>query len=143
MGGGQIGVWQDCSLVFPKGSGVMSASGISPSSIADFEATHGMRFCKAEFRSAERPNVLINCVVPVDSSQAHVAPPGKVWPRPRPNQLSLTYHTKTASGKPAVIYDSTVGVPAFTYSRELSDEELLAFNPWNLLRAAPNGRVDD
>ena len=141
MGGGQISVWQDCTLVFPTGSGVMSASGIVFSNCR-FEATHGMRFYKAEFRSAERPNVMINCVVPVDSPQAHVA-----WVRgvaaPRPNQLSLTYHNKDASGKPAVIYDSTVGAPTFSYSRELSDQELLAFNPWNLLRAAPNGRVDD
>ncbi len=141
MGGGQISVWQDCTLVFPTGSGVMSASGIVFFN-CKFEATHGMRFYKAEFRSAERPNVLINCVVPVDSPQAHVA-----WVRgvaaPRPNQLSLTYHVKDASGKPAVIYDSTIGAPAFTYSRELSDRELLAFNPWNLLRAVPNGRVDD
>jgi hypothetical protein len=101
-----------------------------------------MRFYKAEFRSATRPNVLINCVLPVDSPQAHVA-----WVRglaaPRPNQLSLTWHNKDADGHPAVIYDSTVGAPAFTYSRELSDRELLAFNPRNLLRAAPNGPADD
>ncbi len=38
---------------------------------------------------------------------------------------------------------STVGAPAFTYSRELSDRELPAFNPWNLLRAAPNAPADD
>ncbi len=141
MGGGQISVWQDCTLVFPAGSGVMSASGIVFFNCR-FEATRGMRFYKAEFRSAERPNVLIDCVVPVDSPQAHVA-----WVRgvavPRPSQLSLTYHNKDASGKPAVIYDSTLGAPAFSYSRELSDRELPAFNPWNLLRAAPNGRVDD
>ncbi len=134
MGGGQLSVWQDCTLVFPTGSGVMSASGIVFLNCR-FEATHGMRFYKAEFRSAERPNVLINCVVPADSPQAHVA-----WVRgvaaPRPNQLSLTYNAKDASGKPAVIYDSTIGAPAFTYSRELSEQESLAFNPWNLLRGA-------
>lgn len=141
MGGGQISVWEDCTLVFPTGSGVMSASGIVFFNCR-FEATRGMRFYKAEFRSAERPNVLINCFVPADSPEAHVA-----WVRgvaaPRPSQLSLTYNTRDASGKPAVIYDSTVGAPAFNYSRELSDQELLAFNPWNLLRATPNGRADD
>jgi hypothetical protein len=141
MGGGQISVWEDCTLVFPTGSGVMSASGIVFFNCT-FEATRGMRFYKAEFRSAERPNVLINCVVPVDSPKAHVA-----WVRgiaaPRPNQLSLTYHTKNAKGDPAVIYDSTIGAPAFTYSRELSDQERAAFNPWNLLRAAPNAPADD
>lgn len=141
MGGGQISVWEDCTLVFPKGSGVMSASGIVFLNCR-FEATRGMRFYKAEFRGAGRPDVLINCVLPVDSPQAHVA-----WVRgiaaPRPNQLSLTYHNKDAGGHPAVIYDSTVGAPAFTYSRELSDRELPAFNPWNLLRAAPNAPADD
>jgi hypothetical protein len=141
MGGGQISVWEDCTLVYPTGSGVMSASGIVFFNCI-FEATHGMRFYKAEFRSAGRPNVLINCVLPVDSPQAHVA-----WVRgiatPRPNQLSLTYHNKDADGHPAAIYDSTVGTPAFTYSRELSDRELPAFNPWNLLRAAPNAPADD
>ena len=141
MGGGQISVWEDCTLVFPTGSGVMSASGIVFFNCT-FEATRGMRFYKAEFRSAERPNVLINCVVPVSSPKAGVA-----WVRgiaaPRPSQLSLTYLTKNAKGDPAVIYDSSVGAPAFTYSRELSDQERLAFNPWNLLRAATNAPADD
>ncbi|HVM62421.1 MAG TPA: pectinesterase family protein [Verrucomicrobiae bacterium] len=141
MGGGQISVWDNCTLVFPTGSGVMSASGIVFLDCR-FEATRGMRFYKAEFNGARRPDVLINCVVPVDSPQAHVA-----WVRgvaaPRPSQFSLTYHTWDAAGHPAVIYDSTVGPPAFTYSRELSDRELPAFNPWNLLRAAPNAPADD
>ena len=141
MGGGQVSVWEDCTLVYPTGSGVMSASGIVFFN-CKFEATRGMRFYKAEFRSAARPNVLINCALPADSAQAHVA-----WVRgiaaPRPNQLSLTYHNKDANGHRAVIYDSTVGTPAFTYSRELSKQELPAFNPWNLLRAAPNAPADD
>ena len=141
MGGGQISVWEDCTLLYPTGSGVMSASGIVFFNCT-FEATRGMRFYKAEFRGAERPNVLIDCVVPVDSARARVT-----WVRglaaPRPSQLSLTYHTKDANGHPAVIYDSTVGPPAFTYSRELSDQERPAFNPWNLLRAAPNAPADD
>ncbi len=141
MGGGQMSVWEDCTLVFPTGSGVMSASGIVFFNCT-FEATRGMRFYKAEFRSAERPNVLINCVLPVDSPQAHVA-----WVRgiakPRPSQLSLTYHNKDAKGDPAVIYDSTVGPSVFAYSRELSDQERPAFNSWNLLRAAPNAPADD
>src|SRR5262249_7065701 len=29
------------------------------------------------------------------------------------------------------------------YSRELSEQELLAYNPWNLLRAAPNAGADN
>jgi Pectinesterase len=141
MGGGQLSVWQDCTLVFPTGSGVMSASGVVFLDCR-FEATNGMRFYKAEFRGAERPDVLIHCTLPADSPRAHVA-----WVRGvaalRPNVLSLTYQNKDANGHPAVIYDSTVGAPAFTYSGELSDEEVLAFNPWNLLRQAPGAPPDD
>jgi hypothetical protein len=80
--------------------------------------------------------------MPVSSPQTRVA-----WvrgiPAPRPGQLSLTWNTKDTAGQPATVYDSTVGKPAFTYSRGLSAEELLAFNPWNLLRAPPNGPADD
>jgi hypothetical protein len=141
MGGGRISVWENCTLIYPTGSGVMSASGVVFINCR-FEATNGMEFYKAEFRGAERPDVLINCVLPTDSPQAHVA-----WVRgiaaPRPNQLTLTYHDKDANGHPAVIYDATVGPPGFTYSRELTGRELPAFNPWNLLRAAPNAPADD
>ena len=141
MGGGQLSVWKDCTLVFPTGSGVMSASGVVFIGCV-FEATNGMRFYKAEFRGAERPDVLIHCTLPADAPRAHVA-----WVRgvaaPRPNVLSLTYHNMDAHGNPAIIYDSTVGAPAFTYSRELSDEEVQAFNPWNLLRQAPGAPADD
>jgi hypothetical protein len=129
MGGGQLSVWEACTLVYPTGSGVMSASGIIFLHCR-FEATGGMEFYKTEFGSAARPNVLINCTMP----QAPVA-----WVRgiakPRPSQLSLTYHNQDTKGDPAVFHDSTVGPPAFTYSRELSDQEVLAFNPWNLLQA--------
>jgi Pectinesterase len=141
MGGGQLSVWQDCTLVFATGSGVMSASGVVFSDCR-FEATNGMRFYKAEFRGAERPDVLVHCTLPADSPRAHVT-----WVRGvaalRPNVLSLTYQNKDANGDPAVIYDSTVGAPAFTYSRELSDQEVQAFNPWNLLRQAPGAPADD
>jgi hypothetical protein len=141
MGGGQISVWEDCTLVYPAGSGVMSAANVVFINCR-FEATKGMQFYKAEYRGAEMPNALINCILPATSAQAPVA-----WVRgkalPRPGALSLTYHNKDADGNPAVIYDSNVGAPAFTYSRELSGNEVEAFNPWNLLRAAPNGTVDN
>lgn len=141
VGGGGISVWEDCTLVFPTGSGVMSAVGIVFVRCR-FEATQGMQFYKVEFGSADRPNVLIQCVVPVTSPQAPVA-----WVRgrapARPSQLSLTYRTKDARGNPAVLYDGSVGEPTFAYSRELSEQERAAFNPWNLLRAAPQARPDD
>jgi hypothetical protein len=141
MGGGQISVWEDCTLVYPTGSGVMSAANVVFRNCR-LEATRGMQFYKAEYRGSEMPNVLIDCVLPVTSPQAPVA-----WVRgkaqPRPGVFSLTYHNKDNKGNPAVIYDSNVGAPTFTHSRELSEAELKAFNPWNLLRAAPNGSADD
>ncbi|HZF29712.1 MAG TPA: pectinesterase family protein [Gammaproteobacteria bacterium] len=141
MGGGQISVWEDSTLVYPTGSGVMSASNVVFRNCR-FEATNGMQFYKAEYGGAARPNVLIDSILPVASVQSPVA-----WVRgkaaPRPSVFSLTYHDKDAAGNPAVLYDSNMGDPTFTYSRELSDQEVRAYNPWNLLRATPNGAVDD
>ncbi len=141
MGGGQISVWEDSTLVYPNGSGVMSASNVVFRNCR-FEATRGMQFYKAEYGAAARPNVLIDSVLPVASPQSPVA-----WIRgkaePRPSVYSLTYHNKDSAGHPAVLYDSNVGDPAFTYSRELSDLEVRAYNPWNLLRATPSGMVDN
>jgi Pectinesterase len=141
MGGGQISVWEDSTLVYPMGSGVMSASNVVFRNCR-FEATKGMQFYKAEFGGGARPNVLINSILPVASAQSPVA-----WIRgkaaPRPSVYSLTYHNKDSAGNPAVVYDSNVDEPTFTYSRELSDSEARAYNSWNLLRAAPNGMVDN
>jgi hypothetical protein len=141
MGGGQISVWENSTLVYPMGSGVMSASNVVFRNCR-FEATRGMQFYKAEYGAAARPNVLINSVLPVASAQSPVA-----WVRgkaaPRPGVYSLTYHNKDSAGNPAVLYDSNVDAPAFSYSRELTDNEARAYNPWNLLRAAPNGMVDN
>src|SRR5215813_11487408 len=82
MGGGQISVWQDCELVYPTGRGVMSASNVVFFN-CKFEAARGMQFYKAEYGGAARPDVLINCVVPVTSPQAPVAwVRGKAAPRP-------------------------------------------------------------
>ena len=141
MGGGQISVWEDSTLVYPTGSGVMSASNVVFRNCR-FEATRGMQFYKAEYGAAARPDVLINSVLPVSSPQAPVA-----WIRgkaaPRPTVYSLMYHNKDAAGNPAVLYDSNVGAPTFAYSRELSDTEVRAYNTWNLLRATPTGIVDN
>jgi hypothetical protein len=141
MGGGQISLWEDSTLVYPNGSGVMSAANVVFRNCR-FEATRGMQFYKAEYGGAQMPNTLINCILPATSVQSPVA-----WVRgkaaPRNEVYSLTYHNKDTQGNPAVLYDSNVGAPAFTYSRELSDKELRAFNPWNLLRAAPNAIADD
>jgi len=141
VGGGTASVWENCEIYFPTGRGVMSASGITFINCR-FNAAHGLQFYKAEYGGAARPNVLIHCVMPVSTPSDPVA-----WVRgiavPHPTPLSLTYQVKDTSGKPAAIYDCNIGTPAFTYSRELSDQEALAFNPWNLLRLAPNGQPDD
>jgi hypothetical protein len=141
MGGGQMSVWQNCDLVYPTGHGVMSATNVVFLN-CKFEATKGMEFYKAEFGSAARPNALIDCVLPVSTPKNRVA-----WVRgvavPRPNRLSLTYKNTDTAGNPAAIFDDTTSPPANTYSRELSDGELKAYNPWNLLRAAPNQPADD
>lgn len=141
MGGGQISLWENSTLVYPTGTGVMSASNVVFRNCR-FEAARGMQFYKAEYGGGARPNVLIDSVLPVASLQSRVA-----WirgkPQPRPAFYSLTYHNKDSVGKPAVIYDSDVGDPSFVYTRELSDEEVRAYNPWNLLRATPSGVVDN
>jgi hypothetical protein len=141
MGGGQISVWEDSTLVYPNGSGVMSASNVVFRNCR-FLATRGMQFYKAEYGAAARPNVLINSILPVASGQSRVA-----WIRgkaaPRPSFYSLTYHNKDAAGNPAVILDSDLGDPTLLYSRELSDREVRAYNPWNLLRATPDGVLDN
>ena len=133
LGGGQVSVFQDSEIYFPTGNGVMSASGITFINTV-FKATRGLEFYKG-FRN---PDTLIDCVMP----ESHVA--WMVWKAPvRQNLYSLTYRVKDASGKPLRIADSIVGPPAFTLSRELSDDEAKAFNPWNLLRATPGGVTDD
>ncbi|HVU36230.1 MAG TPA: pectinesterase family protein [Opitutaceae bacterium] len=141
VGGGRISVWEDCTLVYPTGSGVMSASNVVFIR-CHFEAARGMEFYKAEFRGADRPDALIDCIVPVSTPTHRVA-----WIRgrvaPRPPHYSLTYHTKDANGNPAVICDATVGPPRFAYSRELGDREARAYTPRNLLRAAPNAAPDN
>jgi hypothetical protein len=137
LGGGQVSVFQDSEIYFPTGNGVMSASGITFIHTV-FKAARGLEFYKG-FRN---PDTLIDCVMPANTPASRTA--WVVWKAPvRQNVYSLTYHVKDAKGNPAVIADSIVGPPAFTLSRELSDEEVKAFNPWNLLRATPDGPVDD
>jgi hypothetical protein len=137
IGGGTVGVWEDSEVYFPTGNGVMSSSGIAFINTV-FKAEHGLEFYKG-FRN---PVALIRCTMPVNTPQSPVA--WMVWKAPiRQNVYALTYDTKDASGKPAVIYDSIVGPPAFALSREVTAEEARAFNPWNMLRSTPNGQVDD
>jgi len=137
LGGGQVAVFQDSEIYFPTGNGVMSASGITFIHTV-FKAARGLEFYKG-FRN---PDTLIDCVMPVAMPQSSVA--WMVWKGAvRQNVYSLTYHVKDTNGRPLAIKDSSVGPPTYTLSRELSEEEVKAFNPWNLLRATPNGQADD
>lgn len=134
---GVVSVWKDSEVYIPSGSGVLSASGVIFINTV-FKASHGMSF----YKFLTTPDVLINCVLPVNTPQSPVswmlarAPMGQRF-------YSLTYHTKDAEGNPAVIFDSNVGLRSFNLSRELTDREAAAFNPWNLLRATPTGAVDN
>lgn len=137
IGGGQVGVWEDSEVYFPTGNGVMSSYGMAFINTV-FKASRGLEFYKGFFN----PVALIRCTMPVNTPQSPVA--WMVWKAPvRQNVYALTYQTKDASGKPAVIYDSILGPHAFTLSRELTAEQARAFNPWNMLRATPDGKVDD
>jgi Pectinesterase len=137
IGGGQVGVWENSEVYFPTGNGVMSASGIAFINTV-FRAARGLEFYKG-FRN---PVALLHCTLPVNMPKSPVA--WMVWKAPvRQNLYSLTYQTKDASGKPAVIYDSIVGPHTFSLSRELNAKQAEAFNPWNMLRATPSGVVDD
>jgi len=138
IGGGTISVWDHCVIHFPTGSGVTTVSGTV---FIDTTFTVPSGGTMQIYKSPGRPAALIHCVLPVNKGQS------VAWVRgiapPRPNLYSLTYHNKDANGNPAVIADGSKGPIAFSLSRELSDQEALAFNPWNLLRATPAGPADD
>ena len=110
----------------PSSSGIANSS--TPLSLKPHAAASS--FYKG-FRS---PVALIRCTMPVNTPKSPVA--WMVWKAAvRQNVYSLTYQTKDASGKPAVIHDSIVGPhAAFTLSREITAEQAKAFNPWNMLR---------
>lgn len=137
IGGGKASYWDNCQVVFPTGGGVMSAANVVFAH-TKFVATTGMQFSKA----ATRPVALIDCILPENNPQNGIA-----WQRgkapPRPNLYYLTYHTTDPNGKPATIVDSSVGPKTFNYSRELSDSQAQAFNPWNVLRAPTSRPSDD
>ena len=135
IGGGTVSVWEDAEIFFPIGSGVMSAGNVAFIN-SRFASAGGLQFSK----SAGVGVALINCVMTAPGI-------GVAWVRgnapPRPNQYYLTYRVKDEAGNPAVIADGSTGPATFEYSWELSDQQALAFNPWNMLRATPTGVADD
>ncbi len=139
LGGGTVGVFKDSEIYFPTGRGVMSASGLTFIDTV-FKASRGLEF----YKGFGNPDTLIDCTLPVNTPHSPVT--WMAWDvlPVHQNLFSLTYHVKDANGKPIRIRDKIKGPPTYTLSRELSDKEVKAFNPWNLLRAAlPNGPLDD
>lgn len=136
IGGGQISVWEDSEIRTYSPKGILFTRGAVFVRTV-FKARQGMAFYKV----IGEPIALIECTLPPGTPDARVAWMG--WKVPlRQNAYSLTYRTRDASGRPAVIPDGLSDPPTFTLSRELSEREAGAFNPWNLLRATPAG-VDD
>lgn len=141
IGGGGISCWEDCTLSFPTGNGVM----LSMDNVFQrcrFISDHGMQFYKVGFGSHHRPSVLIDCTVEMASPDGRAAWMREPAPE-RPYRYSLTSRLKDENGDPAHICDSVVGEPTFIHSMELTEEQLKAFNPWNLLRAPPGGEPDN
>jgi hypothetical protein len=138
IGGGTISVWDHCVIHFPTGSGVTTVSGTV---FLNTTFTVPPGGTMQIYKSPGRPAALLHCVLPVNEGQS-VAWVRGVAPQ-RPNLYTLTYRNKDTKGNRAAVADGSKGPIAFTLSRELSDQEALAFNPWNLLRATPTGPADD
>ena len=135
-------VWEDGALT---GERVMSAGELWYSSIAGSKQPTGMRFYKAGISRAERPDVLINCVVPVDSPQNHVTGVVRGIAAPRPNS-GLSLHL-SQQGCRRSFPQSSMTAPSesarvYLFARVVRSE-LLAFNPGNLAWAAPDAPADD
>jgi len=135
IGGGTVSAWEDSEIFFPTGSGVMSAGNVAFIN-SRFTSAGGLQFSKTGGVGV----ALINCVMTAPGI-------GVAWVRgnapPRPNQNYVTYRVKDGAGNPVAIADGSTGPATFEYSWELSDQQALAFNPWNLLRATPTGVADD
>jgi hypothetical protein len=125
-------VWEDSEINFIEGGGILFAGGTS--------------FFRTRFRATKPMTFYKVPVVPValiESTLPDVPVAWFGWAAPeRSTEASLTWRTTTDSGRPVDILDSIVGEPRRTLTHELTDQEILAFNPWNLLRWTPEG-VDD
>ncbi|MDG2522116.1 pectinesterase family protein [Caulobacter segnis] len=132
IGGGAASVWEDSEVHFINGGGVMWASGVTFIRTV-FKAEKPMQF----YKISGPPVALIDSVLP-NTQVAWYA-----WKAPEhAGAYSLTYRTRHVDGRPAEIIDSIVGSERRVLSRELSAEEAKAFNPWNILRATPEGVED-
>lgn len=132
LGAPGASVWEDSEINFIEGGGILFAGGTTFIRTR-FRATRPMQFYKVPVA----PVALIESILP----DVPIAWFG--WRAPSTtSEYSLTWRTKTESGQPVTIIDSTVGEPRRTISRELTDEQARAFHPWNVLRWTAAG-VDD
>jgi hypothetical protein len=125
-------VWEDSEINFIEGGGIILA-GNTTFIRTRFRATKPMSFYKTNLA----PVALIDSTFP-DGQVAWFG-----WRAPAfVSEQSLTWKSKTESGHPVDIVDSVVGEPRRTFSREMTEAELAAFNPWNRLRWTAQGADD-
>jgi hypothetical protein len=136
IGGGQISVWEDSEVRTFSPRGILFTRGAVFVRTV-FKAVSGMEFYKV----VGEPIALIDCTLPEPTPGARVAWMG--WKVPlRENSYSLTHKIRDARGRRIVLPDGLSDPPTFTLSREITDREVRAFTPWNLLRETPDGQDD-
>jgi hypothetical protein len=132
LGAPGASVWEDSEINFIEGGGILFAGGTTFIRTR-FRATKPMQFYK----------VPVAPVALIDSTLPDVPLAWFAWRAPEhSSEPSLTYRSVTESGRPVDLIDSIVGEESRTLSHELTEQEVLAFNPWNRLRWTAEG-VDD
>lgn len=136
---GQVGpqsVWEDSEIQLSNPGGIVFGGGAA--------------FIRTRFRAAEyvhfykavvTPNALIQSILPDTPLAWHA------WRRAPEtlNHHSVLFGNVRESGRSLDardIIDSAVGAPRSTLGVDLTEAQAKAFNPWNLLRWAPDGTDD-
>ena len=149
VGGGTESVWENSVMYFPTGTGEPTVTGtvfvnsqfIVPSG-GSFEFYKGPTSGGAYPEGSTLPAAIINCVLPVntggntDSLVLGFAPV-------RQNLYTVTYHNVDTNGNPVTLADASQGPITYNLSRELTAEQVEAFNPGNILSATPTGVQDN
>jgi Pectinesterase len=149
IGGGTESVWENSVLSFPTGSGEGTVTGtVFINSTFTVPAGGKFQFYKGPTSGGAYPEgtalpaAVINCVLPVNTNgntDAWVLGFAPV----HQNTYSLTYKNVDTNGNPVLIADASQGPLTYNLSRELTDQQALAFNPGNILSATPTGVQDN
>jgi hypothetical protein len=131
LGAPGASVWSDSEINFIEGGGILFAGGTTFIR-SRFRATRPMQFYKVQVA----PVTLIDTILP----DVPIAWFG--WRAPVTGEPSRIWRVRTETGRSVTIADSVIGTPAYTLTRELTDEQARAFNPYNLLRWKPDGSDD-